>query len=365
MKKKIITSVRFLSFFVVFLAIVTVIGIPLSYASRPELAHTRKNITGFYAEPDDTLDVVMIGTSGTFSAYCPMEAWDQFGFTSYNFCINVLAVNAIPYSITEIMKTQTPQVLVIDCYPFIAGQTTYNITSSEQNDGGMRYNMDAFRYSANRTALIRNTLPAGYHKFLYYFDLFKYFGSSKIDFSYADWEKHDVSKGYNPLSWDAVTLNRTDITQELPLSEELDSYFNELLDDCANCDCRVLFVYYPYALITPTREIGYSGDEALEVVNYMGRKATERGFDFLNMAEYYAEIGINPARDYWGYGHFNILGAEKITAFFGRYLSEQYGLTDKRANPGYQEWQKDYREWEPMRAQFETDTEKAIEDGGK
>lgn len=366
MKQKAILAARFAAFFLLFAVIVTIIGVPLSYASRPTLANTRKNISGFYDEPDHTLDVVMIGTSGSFTAYCPMEAWNKYGYTSYNFCINVLAVDVIPYCVVEVLKTQQPKVLVIDCYPFIAGQTMRTISKNEQDDAYLHYNTDAFRYSFNRTALIRNTIPKGYSKSMYYFDIFKYFGSPEFDLHYADWKQHDISKGFNGLFWGPVALNHATDSSELPLSSELDEALTAILDTCRRADCKVLFVYYPYALIQPARDIGYDGDDALRVLNYMKRRVQANGFDYLNMVDFYTEIGIDPARDYMEYAHFNIYGAEKITDFFGQYLMEHYDLIDQRENPAFRQWHTDYADWEVVRARCEKDIDRQImEAGGK
>ena len=57
-----------------------------TYCYRGELSSTRSNISGFYAEESDSIDVIIMGTSCTFSSYMPMEAWNEYGIVSYNFC---------------------------------------------------------------------------------------------------------------------------------------------------------------------------------------------------------------------------------------------------------------------------------------
>ena len=44
-----------------------------------------------------------------------------------------------------------------------------------------------------------------------------------------------------------------------------------------------------------------------------------------------------------GEAHINIIHAETVTRYVGRYLSERYEITDKRENPAYAQWHEDGR----------------------
>ena len=41
------------------------------------------NATGFYSEPQNSIDVVVVGNSDAYSGFSPMELWNSFGYTSY------------------------------------------------------------------------------------------------------------------------------------------------------------------------------------------------------------------------------------------------------------------------------------------
>ena len=50
--------------------------------------------------------------------------------------------------------------------------------------------------------------------------------------------------------------------------------------------------------------------------------------------------------DFYDYGgHANAIGAEKYTAFLGKYLSENYEFEDKRGQEGYEDWDESYELW--------------------
>ena len=43
-----------------------------------------ENIYGFYAEPKNSLDMVMIGPSEVYTGYAPALAWEEYGLKSCN-----------------------------------------------------------------------------------------------------------------------------------------------------------------------------------------------------------------------------------------------------------------------------------------
>ena len=57
-------------------------------------------------------------------------------------------------------------------------------------------------------------------------------------------------------------------------------------------------------------------------------------------------LGIDWASDTKDGGdHLNFEGAKKVSAYVGSWLSEAYGLKDKRNNPDYKHWEEDSVEY--------------------
>ena len=80
--------------------------------------------------------------------------------------------------------------------------------------------------------------------------------------------------------------------------------------------------------------------------NYIADLIEPYGYTFLNLNDYYEEIGIDFETDFYDYGgHANAFGAEKCTAFLGKYLDEHYSLPDKRGQKGYEDWDKAWERW--------------------
>ena len=99
---------------------------------------------------------------------------------------------------------------------------------------------------------------------------------------------------------------------------------------------QALFIVSPY---------GISAEDQ-KMFNYIGGIIEEAGYQFLNMNNYYEEIGIVFEEDFADYAsHTNAVGAEKCTAFLEEYLLANYQFTDKRGNDRYASWDKAYELW--------------------
>ncbi len=154
------------------LVILTIALIQLTYCTRGDLSHTRKNFSGFYAERENSLDVIMVGTSSTFSAVIPMQLWGEHGIPSYDLCNNVMFENSIPYAIRELDKTQDPKLVIIDIAPFMFKH--YSERYLDKKQYFLRYNTDAYKLSKNRIDLINAILPRDTDKLYYYLDFLFY-----------------------------------------------------------------------------------------------------------------------------------------------------------------------------------------------
>ena len=79
--------------------------------------------------------------------------------------------------------------------------------------------------------------------------------------------------------------------------------------------------------------------------------AAQHGLTYINFCNYADEMGLDMTHDTYDKGlHLNIYGAEKLSVFFGRYLKENYDLTDYRTVPAVaKEYEKDIEFYNFMR----------------
>lgn len=310
-----------------------------TYCVRGDLSHSRDILTGYYAETDNTLDLVLVGTSSTFSAVIPIELWGEYGIPSYDFCNNVMFENTMPYAIREMDKTQDPKLVVIDVAPFMFRHYSERYLNKKQYF--LRYNTDAYKLSKNRIDLINAILPGDVPKLYYYLD-FMFYHNNEILPEYFNWEKHSVYKGYNNLGIQ-VSFTEEDWSDEsfsdyeLPAKEK--AFLDALLSELSEHDFEVLFFCGPY----------FRCEEKIEAAKreeWVQAYLEGKGYSFLNMDLYRDEIGIDPQLDYsLDYNHYNLESAEKITHFLGDYLCRNYDFENKSSLKEYSGWNEDYEEW--------------------
>ena len=315
----------------------------LSYLFRP-VSTSRKNICGFYAEEKNSLDMVYIGGSACYRYWEGLQAWNDYGFTSYNFAADAMQPQVIRYLVKEVQKTQEPELFVIDLRPFQYGDlySEQEEVLSMERVAPFRNVSDSMKYSLNRFEMIENGAPTGESKWTYHFDLAKYHSLVasfvlKNNWRYLDNEERLDNKGFwaNDEIGSMIRMDVSDVSEIQPLSEVIDGIFRELLTYCKKNDLQVLFVVHAYQIT----------EEDQKKYNYMEDIIEEYGFDCLNVNDHFEEIGFDAERDFYNMNHTNLLGADKYTGFLARYINNNYPLPDHRGDAGYREWDECYIRW--------------------
>ena len=319
--------------------------VPVAYLMRDQ-SYNRSNISGFYGERDNSLDMVYIGGSACFVFWEPLRAWNSAGFTSYNFAHDTMSPQAVKHFVIEAQKTQTPKLWVIDLRPFQYGDEDGRYMYSDQS---ICNSTDHLSYSANRDQLVRESVAFGKGRFNYYFDLSKYhdewlvraFGllsdmikGKDSTIQYLDNQVSNPTKGFYfvPKAAEVVFHDYSAIHKVTKIDADCDYYFTDLLNYCRSNNLQVLFVVNCYCQ-TETQKEEY---------NYMAEKIQEFGFDYLNANDYYQEIGLDYSFDMYNEDHVNVFGADKFTDFLTNYILAHYDLPDRRQDAEYSAWNEDY-----------------------
>ena len=331
---------------VVFFAIFLAIFIRLSYILRPYTGNaSRKNLCGFYAEENNSLDVVFIGSSSVFAFWIPFQFWNEYGAASYNFAAAQFPVQLTRPCIEEIRKTQNPDLFVIDVRPFAYAEATFGTDSqipNMYNDAAFRNVADNMKYSWNRQMAIDQGLPKEYDRLPYVIDFIKYHTewdhlADMEAISYIWNSKKNKWKGYytvNRIQSQEIT-DYSGETSRKPLSENLDSVLSDLLEYCKKNELEVLFLVNAYNQVSSQKA----------TYNYIEDRIASYGYCFLDANDKMDEIGLDPRTDFYDRYHVNYLGAEKYTAYVGKYIMDHYQLPDHREDAAYREWEEAYEAW--------------------
>ena len=145
-RKQLIKSIIFMGIF--FLAL-----IPVSYIVRTN-GDVKDRFSGFYAEQDNTLDIVMIGSSPVFPYYAAPKLWGETGIAAYPLSSNVQRPVAMKYLVEEAEKTQSPSLYIFEMRMY-----TMEDEGLSENMAYTRGVTDNLKYSWNRVKTIQAMVP--------------------------------------------------------------------------------------------------------------------------------------------------------------------------------------------------------------
>lgn len=322
-----------------FIIIFLVLLVAISYMVRTN-GDVKDRFSGFYAERKDTLDIVMIGSSPVFPYYVAPKLWGETGIAMYPLSSNMQRPIAMRYLVEEAEKSQSP-----DLYIFEMRMFTIEDEGLCENMAYTRGVTDNMRYSRLRHETIRAMVPKEDEegRISYDLDIMKYHTNWKMLVLPSEWANMAYRKK-NPLK--GYTFKDEVGPQPMPecgnaggvaeIPKEQEGYLRELLSYLNQEGKDALFIVSPY---------GESLEEQ-RMFNYMEEIVETYGYPFLNMNNYYEEIGIVFEEDFADYGsHTNAVGAEKCTDFLRGYLLEHYEFTDRRGDTDYRSWDEAYELW--------------------
>lgn len=304
----------------------------VTYIMKPT-SRDLQNIAGFYGEEKNSLDMVYIGGSAAFVYWEPLRAFENEGIASYDFAANTIQPELYKTMIKEILKTQNPELIIIDARAF-------QYREKDQPPGEVPYRnvLTGMPLSINKAEFINNNVK----KYLkqdntlsYYFDIIKYHRDTKgitindqIKMAFNKY-KH-IYKGFSFIpkveKQPKNSKHNTDI--KTPVDIETEEILIDLLEYMKTTDANYLFVVSPYI----------ETKEHKENFNYVAEIVQKYGYNFLDANDFYSEMDIDFDTDFYNYNHVNIFGADKYTDLLTKYVKDNYNLPNRKQNTNYQEW---------------------------
>lgn len=273
----------------------------------------------FYKEQEEALDVVLIGNSTLREGYIPTLMWNENGITSRGLSSSPTHPEVIKVAIDEVVRVQKPKAVFIDLNgltfqrkedaEFFIKQYHKALPKGKHKEdlekvySYLRDNDDEFELFNNHN----NFRQQQYWESLVYPDQFK-------------------TKGYFPNNIIfKVSPMELDPTKKLPLTEDGEAYFNEIIAQCDKYKDDVQFIFGKMPRYNCTQ-----GDLDSE---YMFRtiesKLEGTGYLFADFARDAEKIGLDSQSDFKDLEHLNHLGSIKFTRYFAKYLKEVVNLDIK------------------------------------
>ncbi len=284
------------------------------------LADRETTFSAVYSEPENSVDVMIVGSSHVNSGYIPSLLWENN---------NMSAVNAFSWSqplwvsyhyIIEGLKRQSPEYIVLEMYGIVYGHSYIMPQEIDKTSYNNSFNLLP---SLNRWNLIKTSEFCGLdlrnaRDFLYisrYHTRWKTFDWSYL--SYNPFKQHDYLKGYGYLTQSAG-LEQPNVPiseEELVPYEYCVTYLDKIVNLCEEKGIKLIFTMTPYIY----------GSEETGVIKWLKRYSEEKNIPFFNYlyGEDCRRIGFDYSTDLADNGHCNYYGAYKITRDLCDYLRQQ------------------------------------------
>lgn len=307
--------IKMIAFVMVFVVIVGVLGVAFTpKKSDPGSGITNSNARGFYGEPKNSIDVLILGDSNAYSACSPMYIWNKYGIPTYVAAEGFQNVTGASNLLDEVLTCQKPKLVVFDVNMLWTGKTTLKKVENNLKNVAYKY------------------LPlAQYHNRWKTMDVKDMFGAKEYTYRSASRGQY-LSMDVKPFTGQS-NMVKTDAVEDIPEVSRV--LLDKLISKCNENGIKMMFVETPTA-----KSWNYARHNAM--VKY----AKQKKIDFVDMNTLEGKYAIDWSTDTRDGGrHLNCEGAEKVSAYLGKYILEHYSFKDKRDSEKYVDWNNDYLDY--------------------
>lgn len=272
------------------------------------------NANGFFSEPKDSIDIAVVGNSDAYSGFSPLELWNEYGYTSYVSAEGHQTVAQSYSQLKKIMKCHSVKLIILETDGFFTKSKIVESTAKLIN-ASMGSSFLVFQYHDRwKKVKLRELLKAPDY--------------TAHCTAKGQWLSNEV-KGYMGGEY----MVKTDKREEIPFSTK--TSLDMLVKMCRENEVKLLFLELP-------SQSSWNYKRHNAVKDY----ADENGITFLDLNIDRESFGFDwktDTRD--GGNHLNNRGARKTTLFIGKYLNENYSLSDHRGDDRFKQWNSDYKEY--------------------
>ena len=295
--------------FILFLILLGISGwfMPKNNVKGNGIHEARSN--GVFGEKKNTIDVLVIGDSESFTSISPLPIWNKYGFTMYNGGVSrQYLVDTYDY-LNKVLKYQSPKVVLLEANAIYRRMSVNNVISTKS----------------------QKILPI-----LQYHDRWKNLNSrdftDKVKYTWTDELKgfyYNTSVVPPKYVGDYMKNNK----KKTGISTINKYYLDKIVDKCKDNNIKIILYTVPSTL-------NWNNKRHNEVMKY----ANSKNIAYLDLNLNVDELGIDwnfDSRD--GGDHLNYYGALKITDYMGNYL---YNLNNHKGDKKYDSWDKSYEMYE-------------------
>ena len=309
--KKTIKCIVFLGILFAILCLLSKVFIPKNNTLEAGMGRRKQPASGILTEPENTIDVLVLGDSESFNSYIPLELWNQYGFTSYVCGTPAQRISNSYEYLQYAFNKQRPKIVILEANNLytkngvvrrIKEYIDKKIPAFEYHDRWKSLSKEDFYKSPEYTEIVNDK---GYRY------------SNKV-------RKVKKNKRENFMQ---VNENAKNIPGDNK------KHLKEIKDYCDKNNAKLILYNSP-----APANWNYNKHNGVE------KLAKSLGVEYIDLNLKVDELKINWKKDSQEKKgeHLNYTGAMKVTNYLGNYLKSNNDLPDHRQDENYKSWDEAY-----------------------
>jgi hypothetical protein len=333
-----------------------ILGVALAGADfvlKDRTVHGVKQAIALYEQPEDSIDVLVLGSSHVHCGVNTAKMWADYGIAAFDMSTAEQALWISYYYLKEACKTQHPKVVVLDAFSPAAYPWDYKNKYRFMSDS-----VNGFKLNWNKLAMM--TVSFDFKKSVWdkYFPGFfgyhdRYDQLTDEDFDEMSYDYTNF-KGYTPRFGAYETqYPRIGSDETLKPSDKSIAYLQKIIDYTRENDIQLFITIVPYTLNNEVvTGVVQEEDKRYNWIAQYVAEQNEAGNDhvfFDYTFTYIDDFGIDfeGGEDIHDPSHLNYYGGCKFTTYLSAYLLHKYGsdvIPDHRGDPAYSSWDRHVEE---------------------
>lgn len=318
-------------------AILLILVIAFSVVATAALRPHRDNYgclwKQYLQEPENSLDVLFLGTSIAYTDMIPAVIYRQSGLTSFSMAGPEQSMTESYYYLREATKTQSPKLVVLEVTGLLLdNEPDYDFI-----------NIDSMPQGLNRLQCMAQTVPSN-EWIKYMFPLWVYHSR------WAEVSEQEIRLQLEPASpdlnggWTVLREVKAFDSYEPKLETYTEKSFQtgaealrRIVDYCREQDISLLLCMSPRCNVMKP-----------ETVEKLHALLDTLDADFADFDLMRDQIGIDDQTDFYDNSHLNVFGAEKFSCYLANYFVQTCAISP--ADAPSELWDARVQHYEDLRA---------------